>query len=352
MKLRVLVSLSVLAAALALPAGAADVHVKRLDGGGGTGGAAVGGGSIGGGESGGGRGGVGPVRVQPRGGGRDFRTHDNSGGNRVRSDRVRSGSVGSRGMGADLGRTRIVRKSSVPVPQLHSVIANNTRVIRTIQNNRRVEVVPNHHYWHDVDGVRYVHYIRGGVHWYGFYDGPRFCWTRYYHDHWWWYDPFFDHWVFWWGGNWWWRGPAGVLYVNVDDAYYPYEEAPVRVSPPTNSEPLTEDTENNGGEFTSRDGTRMVQIHGPQSEAFLYDKSGAEPQYLAYLGKNVDRVRFSGGTDGKPVRILVDFKNGDFTLFNAEGEPVDLTPPAEPSTSANPSAPSEPPTNVPELPGQ
>lgn len=354
MKLRILFSLPLLVGALTLSATAADVHVKRLDGGGGSGGAAAGGGSISGGGGGGGGDfhGGGPVRVESHGGDRGFQSHDNFGGNRVRPDRVRSGMVRPRGAAADVGHTRIVRRSTVPTPQQHSLIASNPRVVRTIQSDRRVEVVPNHQYWHNVGGVRYVHYLRGGVHWYGFYAGPRFYWTRYYHNHWWWYDPFFDHWAFWWGGYWWWRGPEGVLYVNVNDTYYPYTEAPVRVVAPTASEPLTEDTENNGGEFTSRDGTRLVQIHGPQSEAFLYDKSGSQPQYLAYLGKNVDRVRFSGGTDGKPVRILVDFKNGDFTLFNAEGEPVDLTPPAEPATSAAPSAPSEPPSDVPELPGQ
>jgi hypothetical protein len=65
----------------------------------------------------------------------------------------------------------------------------------------------------------------------------------------------------------------------------------------------------------------------------------------------VDRVRFSGGTDGRPLKILVDFKNGDFSLFSSEGEPLDLTPPDVPSDASDsgnaPDAPPSPPTDIP-----
>ncbi len=245
-----------------------------------------------------------------------------------------------------VGRTRIVRQSQTPAPDAHGAIAGNHTIIRQIDRDRRVEVVPNRQYWHNDGGQRWVHTYRGGVHWYGFYHGRSFYWTRYYRDRWWWYDDGFAHWVFWANGRWWWNGPGNVLYVYVNESYYPYDESPVAVVAPASVRAPVEETENNGGEWTSRDGKRMVQIHGPQAEAFLYDRSGDQAQYLAYLGKNVERVRFSGGTDGRPVRILVDFKNGDFTLFSSEGEPVDLTPPDVPSGD-DAGSPPNPPSDIP-----
>src|SRR5262249_4990191 len=91
-----------------------------------------------------------------------------------------------------------------------------------------------------------------------------------------------------------------------------------------------------GGSWTSKDGSRLVQITGAQSEAYLYDKTSGQTKYLAYLGKNVERVRFSGGTDNAPLKILVDFKNGEFAFFSAEGEPLDITRPEEPAESNGP----------------
>jgi len=237
----------------------------------------------------------------------------------------------SSGVTLGAGRTRIVRQSHDPAPDNHGSIAGNRTIIRQIERDRRVEVVPNRQYWHNDGGHRWVHTYRGGLHWYGFYHGRSFYWTRYHRDRWWWYDDGFNHWVFWSNGRWWWNGPGGALYVNVNDSYYPYDAAPVAVPRPAPVKAPLEESENHGGEWTSRDGKRMVQIHGPQAEAFLYDKSGDQAQYLAYLGKNVERVRFSDGMDDSPVRILVDFKNGDFTLFSSEGEPVDLAPPDIPN---------------------
>jgi hypothetical protein len=253
-----------------------------------------------------------PVRVRPVGGG----SWDTS--------------TSRQTLGA--GRTRIVRESKTPAPERHGAIATNTTIVRDIENHQRTEVVPDRNYWHNVHGTRYCHTYRSGFHWYGFYFGPHFYWTRYYGGRWWWYDRGFGHWVYWGNGYWWWPGPGGATYVFVDNAYYPREEAPVDVEPPAAEEPPSA-PEEAGGEWTSPDGKRAVQIHGPQSEAFLYDQSGKEPVYMGYLGKNVEKVRFSGGKDGKPVRILIDFRNGDFALFSADGEPLDLQPPPVPEES-------------------
>jgi hypothetical protein len=252
-------------------------------------------------------------------------------------------------------RTRIIRQQpvhSVAVPSGHAAIVHNNAIIRNIQHDRRVEIVPNHAYWHNNGGVRYVHTYRGGIHWYGFYHGSNFYWTRYHRNRWWWYDPSFNHWVFWANGYWWWNGPDNVLYVYENDSYYPYDVAPVQVAAPApvESQSVDTETENNGVTWTSSDGRRMIQIQGPQSEAYLYDKSGTQPKYLAYLGSQVERVRFSGGTDGRPLKILVDFKNGNFSLFSGEGEPLDMTPPDTPSDASDagtPSMPPTPPTDIP-----
>jgi len=44
---------------------------------------------------------------------------------------------------------------------------------------------------------------------------------------------------------------------------------------------------------------------------------------LKYLGKNAEKVRFSGGKEGAPLRILVDFKDGSFSLFDKDGAASD-----------------------------
>lgn len=207
-------------------------------------------------------------------------------------------------------------------------VAGNRGFERTVvRRAERVRVVPNRYYWNDYRGQRYAHLYRDGAHWYGFYNGPRFYWTRYHRNRWWWYDPTFTHWSFWWGGYWWWAAPGGVYYVYVNDAYRPYESAGVEVAPPTDA--MDEDppsgTPPGPAEDTtvhSSDGKRMVQIAGEEDSAFLYDSSGSQPVFMKVLGKGVANARFSGGTDGKPVQILINYQDGHFELFNATGDPA------------------------------
>ena len=59
------------------------------------------------------------------------------------------------------------------------------------------------------------------------------------------------------------------------------------------------------------------------TEAFLYDATQTPARYLGYLGQSVEKVRFSGGQDGRPLQILVDFTDGAFSLFSADGRKLD-----------------------------
>lgn len=258
-----------------------------------------------------------------------------------------------------------MRREPARTPPAHSAIVNNRIVTRNITNLQRTEIVPNRYVWHDVNGTRFCHYYDGRAHWYGFHWGTRFYWTRYWGDYWWWYDPVFFRWVYWWDGYWWWPGPAGVPFVYVDNAYYPYEDGQVIVKNPTVGQPAPEApaTAEAGREWRSPDGRRMVQVTGDQGEAFLYDTTSGSPAYLNYLARGVEQARFSGGTRGKPLRILLDFTDGSFALFDADGNAIDSK---SPSTAVDggvpeevpgpppqePSAPSGPTTPPPRPPGQ
>ena len=224
--------------------------------------------------------------------------------------------------------SRITARAAVSPPSQHTAIVRNTGVIRSIQSSQRVEIVPNRYYWHNAGGVRYCHFFNGGIHWYGFYNGPSFYWTRFYSGFWWWFDVNFDRWVYWQDGYWCWPGPDGVVYDYVDNNYYPADEqgnvtvkTPEVLAPPKEVPKASTATE--AKSWKSPDGKRMVQLSGANSEAFLYDNSAAQPIYLKYLGKDVENVRFAGGNEGKPVRILIDFKNGSFAMTSENGDPLD-----------------------------
>jgi hypothetical protein len=259
----------------------------------------------------------------------------------------------------------ITSASAATRPPAHVAIAGNPGFMRGVNAQQRVEIQPGHYYWHNYGGIRYCHTFAYGVHWYGFYFGATFYWTRYWDSWWWWYDPLFARWVFWYGGYWWWQPPGGVLYVYVDNNYYPYNEAegtvitrtPESVQPPS-SRPLAA---KGGRDFTSPDGRLLVQVAGSGRQAVLYDKTdGGVPSYVEFLANGVADVKFSGGKDGRTSRILLDFADGTFALFDAEGNPIDAEPesPATPRASQPSqaqSAPSgakmpAPPPNIPSAP--
>jgi hypothetical protein len=47
-----------------------------------------------------------------------------------------------------------------------------------------------------------------------------------------------------------------------------------------------------------------------------------------YMVPHVVKVRFLGGTDGKPLQILVDRKDGTSSVYSDQGVPVDSPPPS------------------------
>jgi len=222
------------------------------------------------------------------------------------------------------------RSARIP-PAHHAEIMHNDGILRSIGHEQGAERARGRYYWHENGGRRYAHYFdSAGIDWYGFYFGPAFYWTRYYGDHWWWYDPGYARWVFWWNGYWWWQGPGGMDYVYRDNNYYPYEEGGITVQKSTTVAPVSPAeagaVPGEGKQWTSPDLQRMVEVTGSQDAAFLYDRSTGKPVYMNYLGRDVAKVRFSGGVTGQPLQILLDFKDDTYALFDEDGKSVQPQP--------------------------
>ena len=245
---------------------------------------------------------------------------------------------------------RITQRAATP-PAHHLAVARNEGLVRNIRAQQRNEVVPNHYYWHNDNGMRYSHYYDGHNHWYGFYHGPSFYWTRYHGDRWWWYDGPRARWDFWWDGFWWWPGAGGNPYVYVDNNYYPYEDTGVTVEQAEEQPaPASIPAPNSGKPVNSPDGRRMVQM-GSDGQAFLYDKTKTPPTFMKYLGSGVSQVRFSGGTPDAPEQIMVEYSDNTFALFDADGNSQSsAVQAAESATPAPPETPDSippPPTSAP-----
>lgn len=177
------------------------------------------------------------------------------------------------------------------------------------------EILPDHHYWHRENGFVYNHYLDpAGIHWYGWYMGDRYFWTRRDHGRWWWYDDETARWCFWNDNFWWWQDPNHVadLYVHVDNGYVPSNSDRVVVA--TTDTPRTE-------AYISPDTRRIVKIFGESKDAFLYD--AAKPSRMApvYLASGVDTVQFSVARPGKPLGILLKLDDGTFDLVDSTGSP-------------------------------
>ena len=141
------------------------------------------------------------------------------------------------------------------------------------------------YHWSDWNGTRVCHhYDDFGYHWWGFYVGSSYFWTRYYEDRYWWYDPYWHRWTYLHDNQWWWQD-SGVTYVIINNNYYRYGQTggtvvvtpdatpPVEVPPgaPSAPAPAPEQTM-----FYSQDGARSVQILGDRKEAYLYDLTIAD----------------------------------------------------------------------------
>lgn len=256
------------------------------------------------------------------------------------------------------GSGTVQAAASAPPATTFSNPAERTRVVRSERLERSayqrgavpssrgtVRVIPRAGSSHR--DPYYYRYHRGSP-WYGYYRGSNFYWRRWYSNRWWWYDPALSHWAMWWNGFWWAAGPAGVTYVYVNDGYYPYRADLVPVEPPASmaGRPPDVDVPLAPAESTQRykspDGKRMVQLVG--EEAFLYDTTSVNPRFIRFLSGNIEKVRFSGGTHGRPLRILLDFKEGNrFELYDANGSRLDRTD----DDRDDMSEPPEPPASLP-----
>ena len=241
----------------------------------------------------------------------------------------------------------IVKTAALVPPAHHATIMGNAAFLTAALGLAAVETARNHYYWHTDHGVKFCHYDDAhGNHWYGFYHGKTFYWTRYNAGRWWWHDDRFGRWVYWSDGYWWWQGPNGHSYVYVQNNYYPYENGAVVVQNPELQPPATTNpAPNEGKTYPSPDGTRLVQIYGPRSEAFLYAQSPTGPAFLKYLGENVAVAKFSAS--GGQTEVLLNFKDGSFAVYDSNGAALEAPsstaslPPPSPDAPAPAPAPAD-----------
>jgi hypothetical protein len=194
------------------------------------------------------------------------------------------------------------------------------------------------YHWHDWNGWRVCHhYDSYGFHWWGFYVGSVYFWTRYYNDNYWWYDPYFHRWVYMHEGQWWWTSDDGWIYVYNGGVYYRYQPSnggvimtpdptpPVDV-PPGDPTPAPVDQTS----VYSLDGTRSIQITGAGKDAYLYDLTAADPESAEAQGKwlasGVKSAAFvNDGDSVKGIALTVVDESGvESTLnFDKDGDPTD-----------------------------
>ncbi len=256
----------------------------------------------------------------------------------------------------------------------HTTIVNNKTIINNIHNWNRSEIVPGRYYWHEHDGMRFCHRYEHGFHWWGFYIGSLYYWTRYYDDLWWWYDPIWHRWCYHRHGWWWWQDPVNVriIYVYRNGAYSRVDETPGGIvvqppdtttppsqpdepapptdptQPPTDPTPTpTPDPQPVAVEVYSQDGTRLVRIQPEKQEAFLYalasnENNEVQETYLAYLGEGVAKIVFKNDADGHVDQILTLTANdATFVLFDKDGKPVETEPGPPPTPPSPAPAPSD-----------
>ncbi|MCR4295681.1 MAG: hypothetical protein NUW21_09120, partial [Elusimicrobia bacterium] len=84
------------------------------------------------------------------------------------------------------------------------------------------------------------------------------------------------------------------------------------------------------GAWTSPDGRRVVEVTGTDAQAVLYEKKDQELIYRGFLGREVQRARFSAATAQSAATILVEFRDGTFALFDFDGRRIDAALPPAP----------------------
>ncbi len=211
------------------------------------------------------------------------------------------------------------RKFNIDLVRRQMAIANHPAFLQQIEKENRNENERNRMYWHGGAGFdyAYTHYIDdSGFHWYGWYRGDQFFWTRNYNGRWWWYDEGFNRWCFYNDDYWWWQDPyhVGELYVYNDDGYIPANSAndPVVVSGAD---------EANDAVYDSPDGTRRVKLAPTGGDAFLYDRADPPAFDPIYLASGVQTIQFSSPGSGRPLEIILKLSDGSFDMFDGEGRP-------------------------------
>lgn len=247
-----------------------------------------------------------PARDWPRDGG--FGRHPDRDG--------RGGHIGERH--ADRAPNRVIVDRTI----------NNTTIVNNI--NVRVgmghRLTPGGYYWYYDNGMRWAHhYDHRQVHWFGFYVGGIYFWTRWHNDRLWWQDAPRGRWLYYREGQWWYQDPMSptVVYIYREGDYYRY--TPVRGGYEARPEapPAAPGGPDVKTEFYSEDGSRLVKILGDKKEAFLYDATGEDESFKAFLAEGVEAVQFAGGSDGAALQILLTVVGADgakaFKLYDAEG---------------------------------
>jgi hypothetical protein len=208
-----------------------------------------------------------------------------------------------------------------PVIRGHmAIVTGNVAFRANIGNFNRIEIAPNHYYWHSYGGFNFCHYYDPwGYHWYGWYLGSSYFWTRYYGNNWWWYDPVYFRWCYWHDGGWWWQDPANmsVMYVYNNGSYIPNTDSGANVGAPMNIQPGT----NILRSYRSADGSRVVKISGSGNDAFLYDTADPPSFSPIYLASGVKGVKISNPQNGQSMQILLTLNDGSFQLFDDQGNP-------------------------------
>lgn len=207
---------------------------------------------------------------------------------------------------------------------------NNVTIINNINGRIRMGGHrPGTYHWYHDNGMRWAHhYDHAHVHWFGFYLGDVYFWTRWHNDRLWWHDSPRGRWLSYREGQWWWQDGT-VVYIYRDGAYYrwtpvrggyearpePPTSTPAPTPAPTPAEP-EEQTE-----FYSEDASRLVKIFGEKKEAFLYDNTAEEPAFLAFLAEGAEAVQFSSeGALTILVTVAAEDGGKSFKLFDAAGK--------------------------------
>ena len=196
-------------------------------------------------------------------------------------------------------------------------MVNNAPWQDTIRGLNRTEIQANHYYWHNEKNFNYCHYIDNfGYHWYGWYTGNQYFWTRNYNNRWWLYDGDYDRWCFWNDGFWWWQDPyhIGDLYCYNNANYIPVNSAEDNVA-------VTVPDSGNTLAFTSPDRTRMVKVIADTQDAFMYDTLNPPVFNPVYLASGVKDVKFSDTGNGRPLEIILTLNDNSFDMFDGSGNP-------------------------------